>query len=218
MSADLPTIVRGLRTHYSQVHGVCFIDPRDPAIKFLREVARLGSVAALEHIGRNTELPIEALNGALPSLEGVSMSLGSLILLSDAAVSDPREEADTVTHEVQHSVDTKSTGLAKAGIDYLFGELRAHREARANVAGRFARMLLTGETFSAADVLQDLRSAIYHGLTAKELAFAEDVVNSNLLSVEQLVCPPITAAQTCLRFLQTHYPEAIVLAAWRDAP
>lgn len=219
MSAPaLPVIVRGLRAHYSQAFGVHFIDPRDAAIKFLRDLVRMGATAAVQEVGRQTELPVERLAGVLPNLDGVSMSLGPLILLSDAAVADPREEIDTVTHETQHSIDTAASGIAKAGIDYLFGELRAHREARANVAGRFAKMLVTGETFTAKNVLDDLRSPIYHGLTADELRFAEDVVNDNLLSIESLVCPPITAAKSCLKYLQTHHRDAIVFDAWRDAP
>ena len=217
-AAALPVIVRGLRAHYSQEFGVHFIDPRDTAIKFLRDLVRMGATAAVQEVGRQTELPVERLAGVLPNLDGVSMSLGPLILLSDAAVSDPREEIDTVTHEVQHSIDTAASGIAKAGIDYLFGELRAHREARANVAGRFAKMLVTGETFTAKHVLDDLRSPIYHGLTVRELEFAEDVVNDNLLSIENLVCPPITAAKACLKYLQAHHRDAIVFDAWRDAP
>jgi hypothetical protein len=217
LPAPLPVILRGLREHYAQTFGVRFIDPRDPAIKFLRDLVRMGATAAVQEVGRQTELPVERLAGVLPNLDGVSMSLGPLILLSDAAVADPREEIDTVTHETQHSIDTAS-GLPKAGIDYLFGELRAHREARANVAGRFAKMLVTGETFTAADVLADLRNPIYHGLTVRELELAEDVVNDNLLSIESLVCPPITAAKACLQYLQTHHRDAIVFDAWRNAP
>lgn len=217
-AAPLPVIVRGLRDFYSTEFKVHYIDPRDAAIKFLRDLVRMGATAAVQEVGRQTELPVERLAGVLPNLDGVSMSLGPLILLSDAAVADPREEIDTVTHEVQHSIDTAATGLPKAGIDYLFGELRAHREARANVAGRFARMLVTGDTFTAKDVLDDLRSPIYHGLTARELEFAEDVVNDNLLSIENLVCPPITAAKAALKFLQTRHRDAIVFDAWRSAP
>lgn len=216
-AAPLPVIVRELRAFYSTEFKVHYIDPRDAAIKFLRDLVRMGATAAVQEVGRQTELPVERLAGVLPNLDGVSMSLGPLILLS-AAVADPREEIDTVTHEVQHSIDTAATGLPKAGIDYLFGELRAHREARANVAGRFARMLVTGDTFTANDVLDDLRSPIYHGLTARELEFAEDVVNDNLLSIENLVCPPITAAKAALKFLQTRHRDAIVFDAWRSAP
>ena len=109
----------------------------------------------------------------------VSVTIGSVIVLSPAAVADDVTHAATIAHEFVHRSQVERAGIVQATVDYLgSGELRAQREADAAAAGLWMRYVLTGNLPDEAPTLGDL----YH-LDAGDAAMARQIIAAHLATI-----------------------------------
>lgn len=197
---------RALGAHLVGLYHAQILQPSDLPLTVIRFVS-----SAIV-----TALP--ATRGALDlvgsHLATVSMTLptpvGTLILLSDVALSSPESYSETIAHECQHACQIKALGGPAMALDYLAsGELRATREAHAYVVGIFVRYLLTGELPMLDEAMVPLSGGLYH-LGDGDLATAKGIVRSGLATIAAEECPPYVVAIEALAWFRDHAPDAIV--------
>jgi len=163
-----------------------------------------------------------AVPGSAPVVDGVlshaarvsvtvPTPLGTLVVLSTAALATPLTRARTVVHEAVHAWQIVQLGGPQTAVDYLgSGELRALREAHACVAAAWVEYLLTGHLPEEADaVVASLGSHLYH-LDEGERALARGVAASSLATIRAGHCPPIEVCRVVLAWLRAEAPETIV--------
>lgn len=200
---------RALGAHLAARHGGATVLTHDsltvaPVLAFARYVRGLSPLVG----------------AVAPDLSRVSVTLpipgvGTLIVLSPAAVADAVSYAETVAHECCHSHQTAAVGPLQSDVDYLgSGELRATREAQAYVVGLWVRYLLTGVLPTAEDAMTSLASGLYH-LAPEEVALARGIVTSGIESMRGGACPPYHVAVDAWGWLSKHAPESIAVEALR---
>jgi len=145
----------------------------------------------------------------------VSVTIGSVIVLSPAAVADDVTHAATIAHEMTHRAQVERAGIVQAAVDYLgSGELRAQREADASAASLWMRYILTGDLPAEAPTLADL----YH-LDAGDAAMARQIIAAHLATIRAGVVPNLDVCVVLAKWLraQTDIP-ADVLARVAEVP
>ena len=202
--------VRALRDHLATTFGLTYVDPRDKAASLALRGVALATHAAAAFVGRTLGLDAAALGDLVPDLATTSLTLGPLVVLSDAAVASPLSELETIVHEAQHGAQEADGGFFRAAIDYLSAELRARAEADAYAAGLFARWLVTGIAVDPEEAVARLVSGAYH-LAPGELALARGIVRSHVATIGERLCPPLSAAIETLAFLHKFDRSAIVV-------
>lgn len=186
--------------------------------------ARHGSATILTHDSPSAALLLAGLRyvrglspvvgAVLPDLSRVSITLptpvGTVILLSPAAVADAVSYAETVAHECTHAHQAAAVGALQSDVDYLgSGELRATREAQAYVVGEFVRYLLTGVEPRVDTAMTSLTSGLYH-LGAADVELARGIVTSGVETMRGGVCPAYAVAVDAYHWLADHAPAAIL--------
>lgn len=158
-----------------------------------------------------------------PDLSRVSVTLpipgiGTLIVLSPAAVADAVSYAETVAHECCHSHQAAAAGAFQSDVDYIgSGELRATREAQAYVVGLWVRYLLTGALPTAEDAMASLASGLYH-LAPEEVELARGIVTSGVETMAGGAIPPYAVAVDAYHWLCEHTPDAILATGFQVSP
>jgi hypothetical protein len=196
-AAWTPEATRAFARHVLEPHATV-IRPGDPG----REVAVL-LVRALAGL-----LPGVARAALSPLLDAVDehagrvsvtlpTPLGTVVVLSPAAVADPVTEACTLLHERVHADQVRDAGgTVQAASDYLgSGELRAQREADAAAGGAWLRYVLTGALPAGAKL-----SPIYH-LSDDEQNLALDLRASHAATIAAGLVPPLRACVDAARWL-----------------
>jgi hypothetical protein len=200
---------RALGAHLAAGHGGASIYTHDsPGVALL--------LAGLRYVTRLAPI----VGAVAPDLSRVSVTLplpgvGTVIVLSPAAVATPEAYAETVAHEVTHAHQAAAVGAMQSDVDYLgSGELRATREAQAYVVGLWVRYLLTGSLSSVEDAMASLASGLYH-LAPEEVALARGIVTSGVETMRGGACPAYAVAVDAWAWLSKHAPEAIVVETLR---
>lgn len=200
--------MRGLRNHLAKIYNLTYLDPRDAGVALVRQAATLGAKASREFLARQAAT-LGADVPAVPDLSTISMTLGPLVLLSEASVATLPDEIEATVHEGEHGAQEAEGGLIQTAADYLSAELRARVEADAYAAGLFARYLVTGVPVSEDEAAARLVAGPYH-LAAREVEFARSIVRSHVETIRAGLCPPISAAIETQAFLLAADPSSIV--------
>lgn len=189
---------RALGAHLAARHGGATVLTHDsPGVALL-----LAGMRYLSHLS-----PI--VGAVAPDLSRVSVTLpipgvGTMIVLSPAAVADPVSYAETIAHECCHSHQAAAVGAFQSDVDYLgSGELRATREAQAYVVGLWVRYLLTGVLPTVEDAMASLASGLYH-LAPEEVTLARGIVTSGIETIRGGACPPYHVAVDALAWITEH--------------
>ena len=138
----------------------------------------------------------------------VSVTIGSVIVLSPAAVADDVTHAATIAHEVTHRTQVERAGIVQVAVDYLgSGELRSQREADASAAGLWMRYVLTGDLPVEAPTLADL----YH-LDAGDAAMARSIIAAHLATIRAGVVPNLDVCVVLAKWFraQTDIPADVL--------
>lgn len=137
----------------------------------------------------------------------VSVTIGTVVILSPAAVADDVTHGATIAHEFVHRSQEAREGIVQAAVDYTSGELRAQREADAAAAGLWMRYVLTGDLPDDAPTLGDL----YH-LDAGDSAMARQIIAAHLATIRAGVCPNLDVCVVLARWLhaQTDIPADVL--------
>lgn len=200
------SLAHALVAHLAAKRGALVVTPDDAPARVARAMlAGLArGVPLLADLAAELEARAERVSVTVPT------PMGTLIVLSPAAVADPLRYAMTGAHEMQHDAQLDAGGAVRTSIDYLASpELRARAEADAYAVGLWVAYLLTGVLPTADAALASIAGETYH-LDPAEVALARGVLESHLATMAHRRCPPLTIAADVLAWLRAEHPEAIV--------
>lgn len=191
MTIDPRRIEAALQPHYPST----VLRPGDPL--HTAAVTLYAALAAAQPVA------MRALTaGVLSSLETlsqrVSVTIGTVVILSPAAVADDVTHGAALAHEFVHRSQEARSGIIQAAVDYTSGELRAQREAEACAAGLWMRYVLTGDLPVDAPTLSDL----YH-LDAGDSAMARAIIAAHLATIRAGVVPNLDVCIVLARWFRT---------------
>ena len=207
-SPSVPDVsdVAGFSDAMSKRFGATIILPDNP----IREAILSGAMIAMKFAKLDSPLLVSAID----RLDAISVTLGSFIVLSANAVSDPVTRMEVVAHECTHVSQVRDSGIVQNTLDYLFSaELRTKLEADAYGAGAFVRYLLTGSLPDVSDTASRLSSGPY-ALSDVELSLATEIARSHLETMVRGTCPPVKSAIAALEWLRTNNPNLIRVPAF----
>jgi len=151
----------------------------------------------------------------LPDLSRVSVCLplghndGSLVLVSEYAMSSPTIFTKTMAHEGTHDHQSDRNGHLHNAWDYgISSEARAQREAEAYAADLAVEFTLTGQVRDVHSVLQALGGPTYH-MSQGSLALAGGLVKGAVESIQNNVCPPVSTAKWSVEWIHKYAPECV---------
>ncbi len=151
----------------------------------------------------------------LPDLSRVSICLpleyndGSLVLISEAAMSSPVQYTETVSHEGTHDHQSDRNGHTRNAWDYIVSsEVRAQREAEAYATSLAVMYVLTGTIKDVHSVLQALGGPTYH-MSQGSLSLASGLVKGAVESIQNGICPPVETAKWAVEWIQKNAPECV---------
>ena len=202
------TLGAELSIQLAKLHLTHVVVPTDPTAVVAR-----GLLTTLAHL---VPAPANDVLAAIEaSAERVSTTfptpVGTVIMLSKAAVADPITFCATVAHEHQHAVQIAKRGGFGAAVDYLeSGELRARAEADAYAVGVAVRWMLTGQLPTLDQALAPEASGLYH-LSAGDLELARGVLASHLETMHAGLLPPLSVAREVHAWLASAHPEALAV-------
>jgi len=162
-----------------------------------------------------TQAGLLVVGSILPDLSRVSVCLplehndGSLVLVSEYAMSSPIIYAKTITHEGTHDHQSDRNGHTRNAWDYVVSsEVRAQREAEAYVADLAIGFTLTGQLVDVHSVLQALGGPTYH-MSRGSLALAGGLVKGAVESMQNGICPPVSTAKWAVEWVHKNAPECV---------
>ena len=200
MTIDPRRIEAALQPHYPST----VLRPGDPihtaAVSLYAAIAA-AQPAALRAVTGVVLSTLETLS------QRVSVTIGTVVILSPAAVADDVTHGATLAHEFTHRSQEVRSGIVQAAVDYTIGELRAQREADAAAAGLWMRYVLTGDLPADAPTLGDL----YH-LDAGDAAMARAIIAAHLATIRAGVCPNLDVCVVLARWFhaQTDIPADVL--------
>ena len=196
---------RELVAFLSAKYKTTVVYPNDPA--------RVIAQALLDSIAHAMPLFRDLANQLAVRVKRVSVTIptpkGAMIAISPNADENAETLAETGAHEHQHAVQENRVGTVQVIVDYLEPELRAQREAEAYSVSLAVRWFLTGNLPTIDDAVASLSSDTYL-LPAEHIELARGILRSNLATMENGLCPPITVAVDVLEWLRSKHPDMLL--------
>lgn len=201
---------RALGAYLSKELNFTLIEPNDTGARLARTTVE--AVVSLAGIPNPMDM-IQRLLGDR-SMTIPYPLIGTVVTLSDNAVSSAENFAATLVHECAHVAQIDHAGSVQSVVDYLgSGEMRAIREGAASAAGLWMRYVLTGRMPEIEDQ-GVLKGDMYH-LDTHEKGDAREPIRAARAMCTMGTVPPFLACTLTIRWLRANAPDAIKTEAYR---